>query len=197
MSAPQPSFRAAGRPQPDDLAAGLRLAIICPCSHKLAPLFQRIAAPVSLFRLVANDVRKRRLGKLACEMRLVAGPIAEGGPEAMRGYANAHAAQEHVQRHHGKRLFGPLARKEEIACPRLGKRFEDRQRRAQRGTRCSRPAFIRFAGTVQTLPVKSISSQSRPRISPERAAVKMQNSSASAAIPSRSRKSAIKAGTSA
>ena len=59
--------------------------------------------------------------------------------------------------------------------------------RALKGTRCSRLAFIRLAGIVHTLPLKSISLQVAPITSPVRAAVKIANSSARAAVPSCSR----------
>ena len=68
--------------------------------------------------------------------------------------------------------------------------------RVERGTRCWRPAFIRAAGTVQTSCRRSISSQRIPSSSPDRAAVRMQSSSATAANASRSRRLAMNAGTS-
>ena len=69
--------------------------------------------------------------------------------------------------------------------------------RSLSGTRCSRPAFIRRAGMVQTRASRSISLQRAPRTSPERVAVRMANSSARAATTSLSRSLAMKAGTSA
>jgi hypothetical protein len=55
------------------------------------------------------------------------------------------------------------------------------------GTRCSRPAFIRLAGMVQTPASRSISLHCAPRTSPDRAAVKPGPASAvlhgSAAVP--------------
>ena len=44
-----------------------------------------------------------------------------------------------------------------------------------RGTRCSRRDFIRWAGTVQTLFSRSISSQAARRASPDRTAVCTRN----------------------
>ena len=55
-----------------------------------------------------------------------------------------------------------------------------------------RQAFIRLAGMVHVLPSRSISDHSAPRISPERAAVSMANSSARGETPLRSRSSFIK-----
>ncbi len=59
---------------------------------------------------------------------------------------------------------------------------------AASGTRCSRAAFIRSAGTVQTLASTSISDHRAPRTSPPRAAVRIANSRARAAVPSISRR---------
>jgi hypothetical protein len=53
-----------------------------------------------------------------------------------------------------------------------------------KGTRCSRPDFIRAAGIVQSAFFKSTSDQVAPRTSPERAAVSTANSSARAPMPS-------------
>ena len=47
---------------------------------------------------------------------------------------------------------------------------------AESGTRCSRPAFIRAAGTTQTLSRRSTSSHRAPITSPVRAAVRIRNS---------------------
>ena len=55
---------------------------------------------------------------------------------------------------------------------------------ADSGTRCSTPAFIRSAGMVQIPASRSISDQRAPSASPERAAVRIVNSSARAAIAS-------------
>jgi hypothetical protein len=54
-----------------------------PFGHELPPLFERIAAPVSSFRLVASHMGERRLGNLAREICLFAAPIAEARPEAV------------------------------------------------------------------------------------------------------------------
>ena len=48
--------------------------------------------------------------------------------------------------------------------------------RSLNGTRCSTPAFIRLAGTVQVADSRSISPHVEPRASPDRAAVKIKNS---------------------
>ncbi|MNL39795.1 hypothetical protein D3C87_1620930 [compost metagenome] len=54
--------------------------------------------------------------------------------------------------------------------------------RAERGTLCRRPAFIRSSGIFQQRPSRSISDHNAPRVSPERAAVSTVNSSASFTI---------------
>src|SRR5712691_7645304 len=67
---------------------------------------------------------------------------------------------------------------------------------SESGTRCSRPAFMRPAGTVQTLASRSISPHRAPKTSPVRAAVKIANSSARAAMPSRPRRASRNSGKS-
>ena len=54
---------------------------------------------------------------------------------------------------------------------------------SESGTLCSRPAFMRVAGMVQTFSFQIISDHFAPKISPVRVAVRMQTSSARAAIP--------------
>ena len=51
--------------------------------------------------------------------------------------------------------------------------------RADSGTQCSRPAFVRFPGTVHTAPSRSISVQRASRTSPLRQAVSTRSSNAS------------------
>ena len=65
------------------------------------------------------------------------------------------------------------------------------------GTRCARLPFIRTAGTVQTAFARSNSSHRAPNTSPDRAAVRMVNSSARAAVPLRACNLVMKAGRSA
>ena len=57
--------------------------------------------------------------------------------------------------------------------------------RAHSGTLCSRPAFIRSAGTVQTSVPRSISDHLAPITSPVRPAVNIINSNARAELPDR------------
>jgi len=67
---------------------------------------------------------------------------------------------------------------------------------SDKGTRCSRPDFIREAVIVQRDFFKSTSDQVAPRTSPERAAVSTANSSARAPIPSCERRRFMKEATS-
>ena len=100
-----------------------------PCVHKLPPSLQRIRSPVGLFGLVADDMRKGVLGELAREMRLVAGPIAEGAAEAVnRRILNPHATKQHFQRHRRKRSVGALAGENEVGDLRLVDPPQDRER---------------------------------------------------------------------
>ena len=69
--------------------------------------------------------------------------------------------------------------------------------RADSGTRCSLPAFMRSAGTVQVLSSRSNSVHRAPIVSPVLAAVRIVNSSARAAMPSCSRNANRKPGSSA
>jgi len=55
---------------------------------------------------------------------------------------------------------------------------------SDKGMRCSFPAFILMAGMVQTFFSKSNSDQRAPLTSPERAAVRIHNDRALAAMPS-------------
>ena len=64
--------------------------------------------------------------------------------------------------------------------------------RSESGTRCSLLPFIRPAGTVHILAVKSISAHVAPTVSPVRAAVRIVNSRAFAETPSRLRNSMMK-----
>ena len=87
------------------------------------------------------------------------------------------------------RVVGLGAREHEPARARSRAGLEDRERRAESGTRWSWPAFMRSPGMVQT-PSRSISDQRAPRTSPDRAAVRMANSSARALMPPCARSSA-------
>ena len=66
----------------------------------------------------------------------------------------------------------------------------------ERGTRCSRAPFIREAGTVQIAASRSISFHLAPSTSPDRAAVRIVNSSACAPMPLILRSPSTNAGTS-
>ena len=109
-----------------------------------------------------------------------------------------HPPQQHQERHVAQRKARLGSCKDELVADLNGNvdglhPLKDRaSARSLNGTRCSLPAFIRSAGTVQTLADRSISLQRAPMTSPVRAAVRMANSSARAAKPSCSRKSVKK-----
>ena len=95
------------------------------------------------------------LGRLAREVRLVAGPIAEAGTETVHcRVLDAHAAQHHFERHDGKRPAAALAGKHELARQlRLAHALaRSRPRALSRGTRCSRPPSCAPGRHVQILP---------------------------------------------
>ena len=80
--------------------------------------------------------------------------------------------------------------------PKRGIAFRSVTAAVDSGTRCSFPAFMRSAGIVHTRASISISIHVAPRTSPDRAAVKIANSAARAAIPSRWLNSFMKTPTS-
>ncbi len=100
-----------------------------PSIHKLSPSRQGVRSPVGLFGLIPDDVRKRMLGKLVGEVRLVACPIAKSATEAVnRRILNPHATKQHFQRHHRKRSVGALAGENEVGDLRLVDPPQDRER---------------------------------------------------------------------
>ena len=58
-----------------------------PGFHQLPPSLQGIAATVSAFRLIASDVRERRLGQLAQKGSCIARPVSKRRPKAVHGCA--------------------------------------------------------------------------------------------------------------
>jgi hypothetical protein len=79
--------------QRDHIPARARLAIICPCLHEPATLFQGIAAPVGPLRGIASDMRQRGLGKFPRERRCLTAPIPERASEPMHRHVNIHPAK--------------------------------------------------------------------------------------------------------
>jgi IS5 family transposase len=68
--------------------------MVCPRLHQLAPLFEKVTAPVGRFGLVLDHMGKRGLTNLVCEMGALRCPIAEGGTEAMHRHAlDLHTAE--------------------------------------------------------------------------------------------------------
>ena len=163
----------------------------------------KIAAHIGLLDLAADRVRQARLDNLILKRRALAGPRLERGAEAVH--------RQIVGVPCGARASKTPCWK--AACPVWGRGTQTHRRcrraraacissrmasaRADSGTRCSRCAFMRAAGTVQVLSSKSISFQRAPITSPVRAAVRIKNSSPRAAIASRVRKLARKACNSA
>jgi hypothetical protein len=74
---------------------------------------------------------------------------------------NLHAPQHHFHGHIGKRLACPAKTKSPVLSFSSWRRIATA--RADKGTRCSRPAFIRSAGTVQIFLSRSISGHRIPR----------------------------------
>ena len=107
----------------------------------------------------------------------------------MSGRLHRHTGQERAESHRGEWLPALLPGK--IYSPALTASTGSRicRARADSGTRCSRPPFIRAAGIVQSFALRSISAHRAPNTSPDRLAFKMLNSNASGTA-SRFRRSA-------
>ena len=151
-----------------------RCCIGCPCVHELTPLVEEISAPISSLGLVLDCMGKRHLTDFTGKIRSFGRPVAKGRPKTVAGDFQLHAAKRHQECHIAERLAVRTTRKHKAI---LNTDRSGQIQRGDSGTRCSRPAFIRSAGTVQTSP--SISSQCAPSTSPVRAAVRMANSKAS------------------
>src|SRR4051812_33029381 len=121
-------------------------------------------------------MRQGSLRDLAREYCALARPITEGAAETVNGRVNLHATQHHFEGHHRKGAVGLHARKHEVRTASIA--LSTATARSENGTRWTRPAFIRSAGTVQTRASRSISCHRAPSTSPERAATRIANSSA-------------------
>jgi hypothetical protein len=83
------------------------MAPLAACHGALAlfqppPLLKRVAPPISLFRLVSDDMRQCRLHDLAREAGNVPRSISEAGAEIVdSGGFNLHAPYHHFHRHVG------------------------------------------------------------------------------------------------
>ena len=122
-----------------------------PCRHEGAAPFRRVAPPKRLFGLVADSMGEGVLGKFPRKVRLVACPVAERWAKPVHGHGDAHATQDHFERHDRQRLAGcrPGNTKSDTRASFISARIAEAG--SVNGTRCSRAAFIRLAGIVQTL----------------------------------------------
>ena len=120
---------------------------------------------------------KRRLGKLP-RLPTLPAPVAEAGPESVWNSLDAEITQ---QLREGVVDHAPPGRggEHEVVLPQFLGLGQDLARPAAERPRCSRPAFIRDAGTVQSPSPPSTSSQVINRTSPDRAAVSTRKSKAS------------------
>ena len=147
------------------------LAICRPSVHELAPLLEQVATPVSGFGLVADGMRQGLLADLVRERSGFACPIPEGAAEAVnRDVISLHAPQLHGHCHCRQRLASGGAREAEVAGARLLQCRRMATARADSGTRCSLPAFMRLSGIIHTALSRSISSQRAPEYLAERQA---------------------------
>jgi hypothetical protein len=126
-----------------------------------------------------------------CVRNRFGAPVPKGRAEAMHRYLfSAHAPQDCHEAHVRKRRTLTTAGENwSVRCTLLSKTKVD----VDRGTRCSRPAFIRSAGMVHAASSRLTSDQVAPRTSPDRVAVRIANSTARAASPTCSRNSAMNA----
>ena len=182
------------------------LAETRPIRHQPAPLLEQIAAPICRLDLVLDrharapfrplragtrcarpPNRRRSSGSRArSDRRASCGAAASTSPcwtSAMPAAGRGTPARP-----------GPACRR--ALAPAGGPFRAPRAPHRDNGTRCSRPAFMRSAGTVQTFAAKSISPHFAPSASPVRATVRIVNSSARADMPSRPRKAARNPGIS-
>ena len=153
-----------------------------PCLHQLAALLQRVAAAIGLLGLVADDMSQCGFDQLTGKAGFVPGPIAEAGAEAVDGDVSTFIRRSTMSIAMLDNGLPRSGRENKIAgfastiCSRMA------NARPDNGTRCSRPAFMRAAGTVHTF-CRCRFRTSAPQYFPDRAAVRMQNSRASAARP--------------
>jgi hypothetical protein len=108
-------------PHRNHIPGGARLAKLSPCLHKSAPLFQRVATPVSLLHSAAGRVRQRLLGDLPREACFFARPIPEGRAETV----NPCTWYERGKRRAGQWAPPPPPGKYKIAGPDFGHALDD------------------------------------------------------------------------
>jgi len=87
-----------------------------PCLHQCVPFLEQITPLVCGMRFPAG-VRQRGLANVVGCVRLLAGPIAETGAEAVHGDARVHVLQHHQHGQTGKRFAALEAGKHEFVEP--------------------------------------------------------------------------------
>lgn len=96
--------------------------------HKIAPLFQQVAAPVGGLGLVLNSVSQRHLADLARKIRVLGRPIAKLRPKAVRGDRQVHPLEQFKHRHAAKRLVNAAPGKDEVRAGGQDLSLEGRRR---------------------------------------------------------------------
>ena len=142
-------------------------------------------------------MRKRHLHNMVLVVGALGGPVPEAASEAVHGDVVAAHPLEQARHRHVRKRGALLPADEDVGvilsrqCP------QDFERLIRQRDLVLFAAFDeRPAGTVQVFASKSISSQVAPMLSPVLAAVKIVNSKARAAMPSRLARSAMNSGSS-
>ena len=150
-----------------------------PVIHEPAATLEQVRAPVGRLDLAADPVRQGSLRHLARMIRFFGRPVMKARPEAVRHHRDLQLPEQFRQRRGRERLAPRLGNTSGLLRPIA--RASSRISRARRhsGTQCSRFPFVRGAGMLQTPSSRSISVQTVPLTSPERATGGTRNSKAS------------------
>ncbi len=159
-----------------------------PIIHQGNPPSKQVASTIGGFDLAAHDVSERHLRQFVCIFCPLGRPIAKCGSKAVGNRVHLHVAQHLGQGHvrqcravcSGKTMSSGLPGIPRTCSAAL-----------ESAARCTLPPFMRSAGTVQVPRATSISPHVAPRISPERAAVRIPNIRARAPIPPTSERRAM------
>jgi hypothetical protein len=169
----------------------------CPLLHEPALLLEQIAASISSLGFILNRVRQSHLDDLARKVCPLGGPIAKSRPKSMHRQIIPTRAPKQLQHGHiAERPAGATARNTKSSSPSVSVEMRSRTRSGS-GTRCSLPAFMRSAGTVQSFSRILNSERRAPITSLVLPAVGIVNSSARAATPSCASRLVGNAGSSA
>ena len=175
----------------------LHLTVSRPRFHKITTFLKKIATPISCFGTVGNNVRQSGLSYLARKVCLLGCPVTECRSKTVYRQVSRPIRRSIMSMDiFDSGLFRRSPGNTKSFCRIAFSRFTMVNAAVDSGTLCSRPAFMRLAGTVHILFSKLISSQRAPSTSPVRAAVKIANSSARAATASRCRIFSKKPGSS-